>query len=99
MKIKKFTLDRDTIENFAVTHDLTMQVHERSRNSGPNKFYAYFESAETKDGCILCGDFGNGHDEQEAIQNYAKEISGKLLVIDAYSEERRREIRVPILEG
>ena len=45
---------------------------------------------------MLTSVFGDGNTVQEAIANYAKEISGKLIVIDAYSRARR-EIKVPTL--
>jgi hypothetical protein len=73
-----------------------MEVHERSHIDSPTRFYAHFFDAEISEGRILVGSFGNGRTEEEAIENYAAEISGKVLVIGAYKKERR-EIIVPIL--
>lgn len=97
MQIKEYRIDRDTIEGFADKNGLIMEVHERTHVDSPERFYAHFENAEVKDGIILIGNFGNGHTPKEAIENYAKEISGKLLVIRAMSKKNRREIYVPVL--
>ena len=59
-------------------------------------FYCSFVNAEYKDGVVLVSSSGRGETEEEAIKNYAKEISRKLLVIDAYTSSRR-EIQVPVL--
>lgn len=92
---------RPTIEEFAEKHDLTMKVSERGLHvRHPHLYYARFEGAEVKDGCILCSAYGNGHTPEEAIADYANEISGKLLVFGAFSD-LRREIQAPLfnLEG
>lgn len=87
------------IEEFADKHDLVMVVNERPKDLPVRnlpRFYARFKNAETKNRDILAGSFGNGESEEEAICEYAKEISGKLLVIDAMTPQRR-EIQVPTL--
>jgi hypothetical protein len=80
------------IMEFAEMHSLKMEV--RRRKAGD--YYASFSHAETKRDCFLEGTYGNGKNKKEAIKQYAKEISGKLLVVDAY-KETRREIPVPAL--
>ena len=99
MKTKEFFLERMTIEEFGEKHNLTMEIHERSSEDSPTRFYAHFTHSDLSDGHFLVGTYGNGHTPQEAVRNYAKEISGKLLVIDAWGKENRREIVVPVLTG
>lgn len=74
-----------------------MEVHERDHGIGdPMRYYAKFSSSETKNGVVLAGVFGNGPTVDDAIEDYAMAISGKLLVIDAM-KPTRREIQVPRL--
>jgi hypothetical protein len=95
MNIEMHKVARATLEEFADQHGLIMEVHERKYADLP-QFYARFKNAEIKEDALLRGAFGDGSTPEAAIKNYAVEISGKLLVIDAYGKERR-EIRVPIL--
>lgn len=100
MEIKIFEIERKTIEGFADSYNLVMEVRERhlrpSSPAGLKRYYARFEKSEIKEGCILSSTCGNGDTYEEAINNYAKEISGNLLVINA-TGTLRREIKVPIL--
>lgn len=103
MKIKRFPLPNTTpitIRRFASSHDLTMEVHERTKNPvpGADRYYAHFEDSDVKEGRMLRGAFGNGSTEQDAIKDYAKQISGQILIIDAFSVLGRREIAVPLLK-
>lgn len=62
-----------------------------------NRWCATFERAETKINAtsgILTSEHGNGKTPKEAIENYINSIKGKLLVIGAYTENRR-EYKVP----
>ena len=100
MKIKMFPAERMTISGFAKKHGLIMEVHEREAEMGEwLRFHASFPNAEIKVGPGLIGSFGDGRTPLEAIKNYATEISGKLLVINAYNKKERREIYVPILSA
>ena len=87
-----------TIEELADQHNLTMIVTERElyRECSVHRWYAYFEDAETKDGPMLIDTYGDGGTPEEAIADYARRISGKLLVINAH-QKSRREIQVPRL--
>ena len=101
MKIKRYKLEKMSIEKFAEKHNLIMEVHERDNKNLPftcfGRFYAHFSNAEIKHGtCMLIGAFGNGNTEKEAIEDYAKEISNQILIIDAM-KHTRKEIIVPIL--
>lgn len=57
-------------------------------------FIAGLERAEVKEGSFLAGVCGRGFTPSEAVNRYAKEIQGKLLVFDAY-RDTRVEIQVP----
>lgn len=96
MRIEVEEFPRLSIEEFADLHDLVMQVKERC--NPPNhssRFYANFRSTDVKEGSFLVGEFGNGSTQEEAIQNYAKQIQLKTLVFDAYGSQRK-EIQAPI---
>lgn len=95
MKIERHFKDRMTIEEFAEKHDLIMEVYERDKGIA-TPFYARFKGAEIKDDGMLRSAHGNGYTEEEAINDYASEISEKVLVFGAYITNRK-EIRVPIL--
>jgi hypothetical protein len=71
-----------TIEEFADQHGLIMEVHQRKHHD----YYAHFKNAD------LERVYGNGITEGGAIKNYARKISGNILVVG-------REIQVPTLKG
>jgi hypothetical protein len=99
MRTEYKRLERDTIEKFADKHGLVMEVRELDvKTFGGEPWAASFKNAETKDGCILAYESGRGYSPEEAITDYAKIISRKLLVLNAYDKEKRREILVPILD-
>jgi hypothetical protein len=103
MHIEFHLVERTTIEEFADKHNLVMEIHERTpsdmgnRWSDSSQYYAHFKDCEVKDGSCLIGAFGNGTEPNIAIQNYAWEISNKMIVIDA-GTENRRVLRVPYLK-
>jgi len=99
MEIKYDKIQRMTISEFADMHDLNMVVRERHTGHGDNslpRFYASFEHSEVSDRCMLIGKYGDGDTPEEAIKDYAKEISEKKLVLNAY-RKNRVEIQVPCL--
>ena len=63
-----------------------------------NRYIAQFERTEVKQ-CktdkILNSEYGSAKTPQEAIEDYAKRICGKWLIINAYGENRK-EFGVPI---
>ena len=62
-----------------------------------NRFVADFEHCgvkENKHDNILSSSYGEGKTASEALENYAKKIKGKWLVINA-GTENRKEIGVP----
>jgi len=99
MEIDLHAIEESTIEDFAEKHGLRMQVYERSNRSFPNplpKYFAYFYGAEISDGAILNSIFGDGNTPEEAIANYADQISEKVLTFDAWLSTRY-QIFVPRL--
>lgn len=79
-----------TIEEFAEAHHLTMNIVERELpESSPMRYYAKFARCEVKNRGCLEGRFGNGSTPEEAIRNYATEISMQDLVFNAYTENRK----------
>lgn len=100
MKTIRHDIEQTTIEDFAERHGLVMEIHERPKPIGdPARYYAHFKSAEAREGsCCLIGLFGNGATPEEAVAEYATEISLRTLIIDAMRESRR-EIRVPRLSA
>ena len=103
MRIKMNCLPRATLEAFAEVYELTMVIDERvpkdmgDRWTEDSRYYAEFEGRDIKDGAVLCSAFGDGRTPGEAMANYyAKEISGALLVLNAFGPNRR-EIQAPIL--
>jgi hypothetical protein len=104
MEIVTEPVKRMRLSAFADQHGLRMKVIERKPGDlhpqfkyETNRWYAQFDNAEVKDGICLVGTFGNGATKAEAIKDYAKKISGKRLVIDAFNKEKRREIEAPML--
>ncbi len=104
MKIKDKCYDDEmTLREFAEKYDLELEILERTGWWNPNlgengRYYCHFKHSDIKEGPCLVGVSGNGSTKQAAVENYAREISDKRLIIDAGSKERC-EIRVPRLTG
>ncbi|MBI2625388.1 MAG: hypothetical protein HYW70_03600 [Candidatus Nealsonbacteria bacterium] len=65
--------------------------------SQDHRFTCEFKNSETKkdeDDGLLISTYGEGRTPTAALQDYAKKIRGKLLVLDACSSNRR-EIWIP----
>ena len=57
-----------------------------------NRYTAQFEHCETKESShdpTLLGEYGNAVSAVGAIDNYAQKIRGKILVFNAYSDDRK----------
>lgn len=97
MKIEYESVPEMSLEEFAEKHDLIMQIRERKAMLDSQMlYYASFKNAETKEGSCLCGSSGDGNTHKEAIEDYAKQIQFKTLIINAYKDSRR-EVEVPRL--
>lgn len=91
-------VESTTIENFADHYGLVMEVNERTNPKQPCwRWYASFKHCEVKSGGGLTSNFGDGTTPEEAIKHYARNISLKNIVINAYKKDKRREITVPML--
>lgn len=100
MKIIKFKKAAMEILDFEKQYNLELTVYEKDPEAKDlPRYYTRFDSAETKVGkCCLLGESGDGNTPEEAIKDYCKKISNKILVIDAMSDTNRREIEVPELQ-
>lgn len=58
------------------------------------RWSAKFEFCEVKDGVMLVGEYGNGKNPTQAIDDYLKRILGKTIVFNAMADSRR-EFNVP----
>jgi len=98
MKIKEELIPEISIEEFANQYNLTMVIGERTvSKDASNRYYAHFENAEIKESHLLSFSYGNGRTKEEAIKDYSRQISLKLIVLDAY-KDTRKEIQVPRLK-
>lgn len=81
-----------TLENFADTHNLVMEICERSKEHWSlGKYSACFVGAWVHDGGFLVGACGDGATPEGAMRNYAEKISGKFLDVKGIG------IAVPLL--
>lgn len=99
--MNKYTLvpykdERMTVDEFADKYNLEMVVSERGPGPIGHLFFARFKYCEILSGGLLMGAFGDGATPQTAINDYLKEISGKLLVYKEGDKEQRKEILVPV---
>lgn len=83
-----------TIREFAQKNGLEMVVTDRGEDSCFSRYTAQFKRAEVKLDLFLTSFYGEGMTPEEAINKYASNIRGRVLVIDAYRETRRK-IQVP----
>lgn len=87
-----------SIDAFADTHGLTMEVVERPRRLWQGnenfRYYASFKYTEVSEPNVLVSAYGDGKTPEQAIRSYAREIAGRRIVVDAF-RPTRREIEVP----
>lgn len=108
MKIERKVVERCSLTEFAEANGLTMEIVERSARERREfgrlhgvtmlpRYIASFKGAEViRTRGVLSSDYGNGDTEEQAIADYATQISGFTLVLNAYSC-KRKEIKVPEL--
>ena len=90
MDVKLHKTKRGTIEELADVLGLKIVVIKLSvSHNAPNRHFACFPNVQLKKDGMLVSETGNGPTPEAAIDDYAKKISGRLLVIDAMSETRR----------
>jgi hypothetical protein len=95
MKIIRHYHERCTLQEFAEKHNMTMEFFERSVGTTLPSLYGHLSHVEVKDGCMLVGAYGNGYTEAQVIRDYAKQLSGKLIVWRAMHPDRK-QIQCPV---
>lgn len=98
MQIRMNPVARMTLQEFAEQHNLVMEINERNPNEHPNllRYYASFECCEVKGDGVLIGEFGDGKTPEDAMEDYTKRISNKVLVFFIPGKDRF-ELKAPIL--
>lgn len=83
---------------FAALHKLTLQIRERHGEpvGSSMRYYAKFDGVDVDAGHSYMSTFGNGCTCEAAIEDYAKSISEKQLVLNAH-QFNRKEIIAPTL--
>lgn len=74
---------------------INMQINVRRYSNQNERWVAGFEHCEIKEGGCLTSSYGSGHSCDGAIEDYIRKISGKRIVLNAYSD-LRREFTVPM---
>lgn len=78
MKIIRDGIIEGTIEKFADQYDLMMEIH-INRCSGDH--FAHFQGSEFRGKESRLNTRGRGKTDREAIDDYARQISGKILIL------------------
>ncbi len=90
MRIIRNFVETSTLEEFADKYRLDIRVTERPKkfvSKDTFRYYASFIDRNTNysidevGASVLIGTYGNGNSEEEAIENYAKQISEKIIRI------------------
>lgn len=92
MVVQREVTGVSTLAAFGLEHGLELEVRQC-----PWGIATSFRSSEVRDGThMLLSSYGAGGTESESACDYARRISGALLVVNAMLDTRR-EIRVPLL--
>jgi hypothetical protein len=83
---------------FDLADALNKQIKITRHPNQNNRFSASFERCEIKQGGILKSEYGDGKTPMEAINRYSNAIQGKMLVFNAYRDDRA-EFVAPTLES
>jgi hypothetical protein len=78
-----------SLQQLADLYALDLHVYERSGEGNLPRFYASFESVETKEPGVLVSTYGNGDTPEQAVADYAHQLSGRVLVIRSHQPSRR----------
>jgi len=91
MKIETDGVTEGTIEDFTKGHNLDILVVKNSRDQ---LFYSEFRGGDIKRGKWEITVYEKGHTPEEAIKDYAIQISQETLVLSAAYPDYRKEIKV-----
>ncbi len=94
MKINRSAHKRLTIEEFADSEGLSLDVHENECGY----YFVKFSGSLMKDGYFLVGCAGEGESEENAVKNYIKIVSGKTLSVYDSDTRKSRDVYVPTLK-
>lgn len=86
----------EDVVRFFERHGLDITVRDRGPDTKRFRYYATVGKAEVKRDGMLLGVSGNGNTPDEAVADYAILLSNEMIVLCAYTPERR-EIRAPEL--
>ena len=75
-----------TLQYFCDLINADLEIRRYSNQK--ERWVAQFDRCEVKDGCMLCGTYGEGRTPEEAINNYLDKIKGKVLVFNAFAKDR-----------
>jgi len=92
--MKNETSNTHSINLFAFLDTIDSNLELRRYANQKGRWIAKIEDAELKEGIMLIGDYGTGKSPEQAIEDYVKKIKGKLIVINAMTDERK-EFKVP----
>lgn len=92
--VKKFGAgEPETLIEFGDRHGLSLDVRERGHSSSP-RYYVSFPNVEIMERGMLASYHGDGDTPDAAAADYARQLAGRRIAIDAYTDERV-EIDVP----
>lgn len=84
------------LDEYADTLNLTLRILRYPNQN--ERWVASFDDCETKDdmsSCILASTYGEGGCPETAVEDYLRQIRGRILVQHATSKTYRREYVVP----
>lgn len=95
LAVKKFGVgEPETLTEFAKRHRLVLEVKERSRVSGLERYHVSFtlpdKCVETVSPSGFLSMHGNGSTPDGAASDYARKLAGHCLVIGARRPDERR---------
>lgn len=97
MKIIETNIPVKSISAFADDHDLVLEINELATPlDNPNRYRAQFRDAVVRQSHMLELAAGVGNTKQGAVEDLARAIQMRRLVVDAMTDSRR-EIEVPRL--
>lgn len=89
IKTITYKLNKQKLSDFAATHGLEMQIWDRGKNCSYERYSANFAECEVVHGGVLSSESGQGYTIREAIKDYKKRISGKLLNLGGFTQRTR----------
>lgn len=81
-------------EEFCAKNGIELEAHERAKPY-TWRWYVTSPGLEVMHQNFLESTYGNGATPEDARENYKHKLAGNRVVINAYNENRRREIQLP----